>query len=142
MTRKIEWENWNSKIEDLEAQKKKERDRSTDKDDKDFDEERPMGFMTFDTMGNDNVYTPWGAFHKDNPLKPTDRFDCWLGHTNFTVGKPELYILNKKIEGIAALAILDKYTFCIGIARSFNFKDVRSQIEEKIYNRDKSEADN
>lgn len=138
--RKIEWEHWNSKIEEIENQKKQVESEKPD-DEKEFEEERHFGIVGIDSFSNDSVYTPWGQFHKDNPLKPTDRYDCWIGHTNFQIGKGELYILNRKIPGIAALTILDRYTFCIGIARSFKFKDVRTQIEAKIYNRVERETD-
>lgn len=141
MKRKIEWEHWNSKIEELENQKKKSKSEESEEN-KDIEEERSFqGIIGLDGISNDMVYTPWGQFNKDNPLKPTDRYDCWIGHTNFQIGKAELYILNRVVPGIAALTVLDKYTFCIGIARSFNFGDVRTQIETKIYNRIEREAD-
>ena len=139
MIRKIEWENWNSRLEEIENSKKKlEKDEDKDRE---HEEDRTFAMLGFDSVSQDNVYTPWGTFHKDNPLKPTDRYQCWIGHTNFTIGKSELLVLNREIDGIAALTFLDRYTFCVGIARSFNFKDVRSQIEGKICNRVKSETD-
>lgn len=140
MTRKIEWENWNSKLEEIENQKKKQKEDSKDTE-SDTGEERHFGFIGMEGIPSDVIYTPWGQFNKDNPFKPTDRYECWIGHTNFQIGKAELYILNRAVPGIAALTILDRYTFCIGIARSFNFKDVRTYIEAKIYNRIEREAD-
>ena len=65
-------------------------------------------------------------------LKPSDRWDCWIGYTNFPITNKISRILNKEIEGIEALKILGKYSFFIGVAKLFDITDVRKDVEEAL----------
>lgn len=58
-------------------------------------------------------------------------FDCWIGHTDFDLTND---IKNKldKVPGIELLKICSRYRFFIGIGQMFDFKDVRSNIENEI----------
>ncbi len=78
------------------------------------------------------IYTPLGPFPEESMLKPSDRWDCWTAHTNFPVTSKILNILNQEIDGIEVLKVMGKYSFFVGIARLFDIRDVRKQIDEKI----------
>jgi len=77
------------------------------------------------------VHTPLGIFPLDSMFKPSDRWDCWIGSTNFSVTHAIKNTLSK-IEGIEALRIMGRYTFFIGIASLFDFKNVRLDIEKSL----------
>ena len=77
------------------------------------------------------LHTPLGFFPIDSPLKPSERWDCRIGHTNFEITQSTKDILNR-IDGVEALKVLGRYTFFIGIATMFKFKDVRVDIERQL----------
>tara|TARA_R100001082_G_C4214630_1_gene96578 strand:- start:87 stop:479 length:393 start_codon:yes stop_codon:yes gene_type:complete len=52
--------------------------------------------------------------------------------TNFSITKSINKILKKDIEGIEALKILGRYTFFVGVAPLFDFKDIRLDIEKRL----------
>ena len=64
-------------------------------------------------------------------FKPSNRWDCWIATTNFDITTSIKKKL-KKIQGIEALRILGRYTFFLGIPITFDFKDVRKDIEKTI----------
>ncbi len=78
------------------------------------------------------LYTPYGPFPTESFLKPSDRWDCWIGYTNFPVTNKVSSTLNKDIEGVEALKILGKYSFFIGVAKLFDITNIRKEIEEKL----------
>lgn len=126
--RVVKWENWNEIEKEV---LNKEGDDNTDGGDL-FVEETDNSAFKIPENDSHMVYTPFGVFPKKSSLKPSCRWECWLGHTNFRILKSDLDILSSKIDGVAGLNQLDPYTFCIGIAKSFNFTNVREQIEERI----------
>ena len=73
-----------------------------------------------------------GPYPEESTLKPSDRWDCWMGYTNFPITNKVLSILNHDIEGIEALKILGKYSFFIGVAKMFEIADIRKNIEESL----------
>jgi hypothetical protein len=77
------------------------------------------------------LHTPLGFFPIDSALKPSDRWDCRVGHTNFEITQSVKQTLNS-IEGVEALKVLGRYTFFVGIAKMFKFKDVRVDIEKQL----------
>jgi len=77
------------------------------------------------------IHTPLGVFPLDSMFKPSDRWDCWIGSTNFSVTHAIKNTLSK-IEGVEALRIMGRYTFFIGIASLFDFKNVRLDIEKSL----------
>ena len=64
-------------------------------------------------------------------LSMLSTYDCWLGHTNFDITQSIKQKLDM-IEGIEVLKICSRYRFFIGIGRMFEFKNVRSDIEQDI----------
>ena len=77
------------------------------------------------------IYTPSGQVSCDSKLKPSDRWDCWMGYTNFGITNT---IENKikNIDGIDALKVMSRYSFCIGIGKLFKFTDVRRELENVL----------
>ena len=96
------------------------------------EEAQMLSFMPiFSQQESKLLHTPLGFFPIDSPLKPSDRWDCRIGHTNFEITKSTKDILNR-IDGVEALKVLGRYTFFIGIATMFKFKDVRVDIEKQL----------
>tara|TARA_R110000824_G_scaffold133099_4_gene295761 strand:- start:678 stop:1322 length:645 start_codon:yes stop_codon:yes gene_type:complete len=78
------------------------------------------------------IHTPLGLYPVDSVFKPADRWDCWIGLTNFSITNSINQILKNDIEGVEALKILGRYTFFIGVAGLFEFKDIRRDIETSL----------
>ena len=79
----IAWENWNVlEEEQIENDIAEELLNSTPEpeEDEDITELNPLMFF-----GNRQIYTPLGSYSADTPLKPSNRWDCWIGHTNFEI---------------------------------------------------------
>jgi len=97
-----------------------------------IEESQMLSFMPiFSQPESRLLHTPLGFFPIDSPLKPSDRWDCRVGHTNFEITQSVKNMLNS-IEGVEALKILGRYTFFIGIAAMFKFKDIRVDIEKQL----------
>lgn len=77
------------------------------------------------------IQTPWGTVSFDSVLKPSDRWDCWLGYTNFGLTH-KISDKIKTIEGVEAIKVMSRYTFCIGVGKLFEFSSVRKDIENAI----------
>ena len=75
------------------------------------------------------IYTPFGTVPSDSILKPSDRWQCWLGYTNFDLTH-KISDRMKVVNGVEALRIMSRYTFCIGVGKLFNFSNVRKEIED------------
>lgn len=126
---KISWENWNEKEKDhLENRRKKTN--IHDVVPNSFDDDEDGVFFSFQQPTT--IVTPFGMFSSDSMLKPSDRWDCWIGHTDFCITNWMANKLNKEVDGIASLNILDKYTLCVGIPRQFNSRTVIQNIEKAI----------
>jgi hypothetical protein len=124
--KKISWESWNAKVvADMPEETPKEQTATYEQL-----EEQVDYLVPFQTTRV--IYTPLGPFPEESILKPSDRWDCWTAHTNFPVTSKILNILNEEIDGIEVLKIMGKYSFFVGIARLFDIRDVRKQIDEKI----------
>lgn len=125
--KKILWESWNAKIVAEEEQAEPQA------------EEVPYELPDleispdfFIPVQSRLIYTPMGAYPEESLLKPSDRWDCWIAHTNFPITGSIAAILNTDIDGIEVLKIMGKYSFFIGVAQLFDIRDVRKQINEKI----------
>lgn len=79
------------------------------------------------------IHTPFGHVPFDSRFKPTDRWQCWLGYTNFDITKTIADKL-QKIEGVDILKVLSRYSFCIGVGKMFEFAQVRQDVEHEICN--------
>ena len=74
------------------------------------------------------LYTPYGMFPADSSLKPSDRWDCWLGYTNFDLTFGILQQL-EETDGIEAVKVMGRYTFFVGIGKLFSSTEVKLNIE-------------
>lgn len=128
-SRKIAWENWNVlEEESLNNQPQLDEEEYCD------DDEHTEGMMAMSPLmmlGMRNIETPIGVFSENSLLKPSSRWDCWIGHTNFDITKTILDAV-ENTPGVEALKAMGRYSFFIGVARLFNIKDVRQQIEETL----------
>lgn len=70
-----------------------------------------------------------GQIAKD--IAMVSNFDCWMGHTNFNI-TPKLRDVLDTVDGVEVLKICSRYRFFIGVGKMFDFKDVRTNIEEKL----------
>ncbi len=144
MNRKISWENWNTLEKDflkkmngyLKPEDALDEDSNGFEDDytpewKDYNED-PDKMLVAGISGTQNMYTPFGVFAIDSLMRPSDRWNCWVANTNFNLSADILNVLDKDIEGIAALNFIDRYTFCIGIGKMFNQELVKKEIEERL----------
>lgn len=77
------------------------------------------------------VHTPFGNVSTDSALKPSDRWQCWMGYTNFDLTH-RVSDRMKVINGVEALRIMSRYTFCVGVGKMFSFTSVRKEIENAI----------
>jgi len=75
------------------------------------------------------VSTAVGIFEIYDRNKPSNNYDCWLGHTNFDITN-EIKNSIEKIGGVEVLKILTRYRFFVGVAKMFDFKTVRIEIEK------------
>tara|TARA_Y100000389_G_scaffold53287_1_gene49143 strand:- start:1327 stop:1956 length:630 start_codon:yes stop_codon:yes gene_type:complete len=128
--KKIAWESWNAKVDIISSveplQQIEEQEYEVDQM-----SQFPIdpGFILEQQR---ILYTPIGPYPEESMLKPSDRWDCWIGYTNFPVTNNISTTLNKDIEGIEALKILGKYSFFIGVAKMFDISDIRKDIEERL----------
>ena len=125
--KKILWESWNAKISVEEQQQEPPQE--------EVSYEMPETEISpdfFIPVQSRLIYTPMGPYPEESILKPSDRWDCWIAHTNFPITGGITNVLNTDIDGIEVLKVMGKYSFFIGVAKLFDIRDVRNQINEKI----------
>lgn len=127
---KVSWEHWNSKeIENPSYADEENEEESLDFMDIYQDNRIDPFSSKIDSL--EMVHTPFGSVPKISKLKPSDRWDCWLGYTNRDI----TYSIEKKISkipGVESLAIMGRYTFCVGVGKLFEFSSVRKEIENEL----------
>jgi hypothetical protein len=132
--KKITWENWNEKEIELVEGNTLENFAISD----DIEEENEQILAS---IGNNLsplldfqpqvLHTPFGVVPSDSILKPSDRWQCWMGYTNFDLTH-KVSDKMKIVDGVEALRIMSRYTFCVGVGKVFNFTKVRKDIENAI----------
>ena len=130
--KKIMWENWNEKEKELVEpmltdpffmeEDGEESEQILSKDD---------ALLPILDMQQAVIHTPFGVVPTDSILKPSDRWQCWMGYTNFDLTH-QVSNKMKTISGVEALRVMSRYTFCVGVGRMFNFTSVRKEIENAI----------
>lgn len=130
----IAWESWNEieKMSDLEY----EFSRQDEEDSEPIELTEPVVEMgplhgMLSEMNPQVIHTPFGHVPSDSKFKPSDRWQCWLGYTNFGITKSVLDKL-QRVEGVDALKVLSRYSFCLGVGKLFEFNEVRQNIENEI----------
>jgi|TARA_R100000152_G_C6780483_1_gene213315 hypothetical protein len=133
--KRIVWTSWNALAEDYieayhnELEKMEEELNNIDQTEM---TSAPLGLFMGGMEKMNMLHTPFGMFPMESMFKPSDMWDCRIGVTNFSITNDIKDILANDIEGIEALKVMGRYTFCIGIPVTFDFKDVRVDIENKI----------
>ena len=132
--KKIMWENWNEK--EIELTENSSLDSMTlDSLESDEDQMPQMDSLMLSPLvaelQSPIVHTPFGAVPSDSILTPSDRWQCWMGYTNFDLTH-KVSDKMKVITGIEALRIMSRYTFCVGVGKLFNFTNVRKEIEDAV----------
>ena len=94
------------------------------------EEQPPPNFGGF-SVTFPKIRTPLGFFSIDDPLRPANMFDCWIGHTNFDI-TTEIQHLIEQVPGIEAFKIMSRYRFFIGVGKLFKFRDVREEIQSVL----------
>lgn len=124
MEKKIAWESWNAKEQDM-----------LDLDDQEGPEleeiSEDISNMPILMMHPRTIVTPFGVYDHSSIFKPSERWDCWICHTNFNITQEIVEIINEA-NGVESLVVMGRYTFCIGIARLFDSSDVKGEIEYKL----------
>lgn len=77
------------------------------------------------------IQTPFGNVSVDSRLKPSDRWDCWMGYTNFGITE-DIQSKMQEVDGVDALKVMSRYSFCVGVGKLFKFNQVRKEIENAI----------
>lgn len=132
MKKIIAWENWNEiereLTDDIYAIDEIDDEEQTNELEA-FINNMPLSPLISDIKSH--IHTPFGQVPCDSKLKPSDRWDCWMGYTNFGITNT---IENKikNIDGIDALKVMSRYSFCIGIGKLFKFSDVRKELENAL----------
>jgi hypothetical protein len=129
----IVWKSWNAMVEDYITSLQDDIN-TTEKELEELAANSEGGsfFPLIEKVQSNVLYTPWGIYPLESMFKPSDRWDCWIGTTNFGITNTIKKILNEDVEGIEALKILGKYSFVIGVPCTFLFSDVRAAIEKKL----------
>jgi len=130
--KKIMWENWNEK--EIEISELSSMDFQMQEDEE--ENEQILSSMSSSLsplidMQPQVIHTPFGVVPFESLLKPSDRWQCWMGYTNFDLTH-QLSDRMKVINGVEALRIMSRYTFCVGVGKMFNFTSVRKEIENAI----------
>jgi hypothetical protein len=128
VNKKIAWQSWNAVVEEI-YEKNTEIEMLEElllaQEIQESHGEMPIKFID---PAPRVIYTPYGMFPVDSFLKPSDRWNCWLGYTNFDITHTVQDIL-EETEGVEAIKTLGRYTFFIGVGKLFNPTDVRLNIE-------------
>ena len=122
---KIAWEHWNSK--ELESTFKEDENDSYEDGYKD-DKSEVFLKNEFTEM----IHTPFGTVAQKSKLKPSDRWDCLTGYTNKDITHDVVKKIGK-VPGVEALAVMGRYTFCVGVGKLFEFSSVRKDIEKVFH---------
>jgi hypothetical protein len=77
------------------------------------------------------IQTPFGNVSSESKLKPSDRWDCWMGYTNFGITQ-DVQETIQEIEGVDALKVMSRYSFCIGVGKMFKSIDVKKDIHNAV----------
>tara|TARA_Y100000385_G_C13016099_1_gene603917 strand:+ start:673 stop:1299 length:627 start_codon:yes stop_codon:yes gene_type:complete len=125
----LAWESWNSKFDIVEEEKE-----AALEEDEEGSESESMELL----LPSEALFlppktrsTPMGEYAEDSLLKPSDRWDCWICHTNFDITN-EIVEIIEEVCGVEVLKIMGRYSFFIGVAKMFDIKEVRHDIESAL----------
>ncbi len=124
----LAWESWNSKFDIVEEETEPvlEEEESSETESMELLLPSESLFLPPKTRT-----TPIGEYAEDSLLKPSDRWDCWICHTNFDITN-EIVEIIEEVSGVEVLKIMGRYSFFIGVAKMFDIKEVRHEIESSL----------
>lgn len=75
-------------------------------------------------------YTPWGAFHPNNPLSPVNMYDLYFAHFHgfTTFSLKNFKDLMNRTEGVAIWAQHDPYCIIMGPAKTYSATEVKYNV--------------
>jgi hypothetical protein len=123
----IAWESWNELEKDSSGIPAE--DLIEEEEESHFMDGMPMADLSIG--GPELLHTPFGHVPLNSKFKPSDRWDCWVAHTNFGITKHTLDKIGK-IDGVDAIRPLSRYSFCIGVGKLFKSMDVKEKIKNEI----------
>lgn len=126
-TKIIGWESWNELEKDSGGAPVE--DVATEEENSPFVEGLAMSELSI--MGQELLHTPFGHVPVGSKFKPSDRWDCWVGHTNFGITKNTLEKI-RKVDGVDVIKPLSRYSFCIGVGKLFKSIEVKEKIKNEI----------
>ncbi len=130
--KQIAWESWNALAEETMQSQDITMPEITQEDG--FSElELPPEFFSPEFFSTQPrlVYTPLGVYPEESKMKPSDRWDCWMGHSNFDITN-DIADKIELIDGVEALRVMGRYSFFIGVGKLFDIKDIRTDIEKEL----------
>ena len=131
--KQIAWESWNAKVEEIITPPSEPQSQEKDTSEPPYNDIENYELLSPDILLQPQkiLYTPMGPYPEESLMKPSDRWDCWLGYTNFDISNAvEDQIEN--IGGVEALRVLGRYTFFIGVGKLFDIKNVRMDFEKEL----------
>jgi len=131
--KQIAWESWNAIAEEILLSKDMIMPEANGDESAYSEIEIPPEFLSPEMFipQQSFISTPIGTYPEDSCMKPSDRWDCWMGHSNFSITN-EISDKIELVDGIEALKIMGRYSFFIGIGKLFDIKDVRTDIEKEL----------
>ena len=140
--KQIVWTSWNARVDEIMAPLDETFTPEMDPDDVAYNDiEIPQELLSPELFLQQEriLYTPMGPYPEESLMKPSDRWDCWLGYTNFSItNEIEEEIggdnagTKEGVEGVEALRVLGRYTFFVGVGKLFEIREVRENIEKKL----------
>ena len=140
--KQIGWTSWNARVDEMMAPLDETFTPEMDPDDVAYNDiEIPQELLSPELFLQQEriLYTPMGPYPEESLMKPSDRWDCWLGYTNFSItNEIEEEIggdnagTKEGVEGVEALRVLGRYTFFVGVGKLFEIREVRENIEKKL----------
>ena len=137
--KQIVWTSWNARVDEMMAPLDETFTPEMDPDDVAYNDiEIPQELLSPELFLQQEriLYTPMGPYPEESLMKPSDRWDCWLGYTNFSItNEIEEEIggdnagTKEGVEGVEALRVLGRYTFFVGVGKLF---EIRENIEKKL----------
>jgi len=131
--KQIAWESWNARVDEIMMAENLFQPQKEEEEASFMDAELPPEILPAELFMQQPkvLYTPMGVYPDESPLKPSDRWDCWLGYTNFDLTHKIADVI-EGVEGVEALRVLGRYSFFIGVGKLFDIKEIRASLEKKL----------
>ena len=78
------------------------------------------------------IVTPMGLVPYTENTDSSKIFKFWVGHANFDITHDIVFII-EQTEGVETLDVYTRYRFRISVGKSFNDRDIMSNINSNIY---------